>query len=236
VNKLKCLVILPTYNEEGNVEAMIREVLRADEGITVVVVDDNSSDGTSEKVMAIKERDARVDLIRRYGKRGRGLAEEEALRYAVRRDPDCIIEMDADFSHDPKYIPVMLDAIREYDVVIGSRFVPGGVDERKSVVRKCITKTARIFINVLLGLNISDPTSGFRCFRTAVIKAIEPGDLRAETPFVLLEMLYKISRTGASIKEIPIHFHPRNEDKSKLTVGILMNCFFNVILLRIRGR
>lgn len=230
-----CVVILPTYNEAGNIKNLVKKVLASADGIEVVVVDDDSTDGTWQSVAALAEKDERVKLVRRRGKRGRGLAGRAGYRYALDRGVPYIIEMDADLSHDPAHIPAMLEAIKRCDMVVGSRYVPGGADERRSVPRKAISTFARVLIGCILGVHVNDPTSGFRCFSKKTLENCDPELLRSETPFIILETLYRAFVNGAVIKEVPIRFHPRRDEASKLSAGILAGCLLDVVLLRLKG-
>ena len=135
---------------------------------------------------------------------------------------------------DPGYIPDMIEALKGHDLVVGSRFVPGGCDERTSVIRTFISLFARVFINKLLATGVEDPTSGFKCFSGEILARIDPATLRAENHFICTETLYRAVRKGARVKEIPIRFHPRSGNISKLTPGILFDCFVKVIILGIR--
>lgn len=228
--------MLPTLNEAENIEPLTRAILAISADTGVVIVDDRSSDGTREKAEKLAAEDRRVALISREGKKGRGLAGREGFLFALDSGAEFIVEMDADLSHDPAFIPAMVKTAAECDIVIGSRFMRGGSDERRSFARVVISRSAKAFINVLFGTSISDPTSGFRCFRRGALKTIGPETLEAETPFIVLESLYRGVRRGLAIKEIPIKFHPRKGEKSKLRFSILLRCFFDLIRLRFGPR
>ena len=236
MSDITAIVILPTYNEAGNIGPLIERILEYSTDILIVVVDDDSNDGTWQIVSGLADGNERVRLIRRKGRKGRGLAGKEGFKYAIASGVEYIIEMDADLSHDPAYIPTMLEEIKKCDMVIGSRFVPGGADERRSFVRKCVSRFARVLINFILKVRVTDPTSGYRCFSRGALLKIDPETLESETPFIILESLYRAVSKGVAISEVPIKFHPRNVETSKLYAGMLVCCFFDVIFLRARHK
>lgn len=236
MGKLRSIVMLPTLNEGENISPLVRGILALGTDIGVVVVDDDSSDGTREKVELLVREDPRVALMTRKGKKGRGLAGREGFLFALTSGAEFIVEMDADFSHDPTYIPVLLAAAEDCDMVIGARFIPGGGDERRSFGRGVISRSAKVFINFLFGTRLGDPTSGFRCFRRKALEKISPATLEAETPFIILESLYRAVLSGMEIKDVPIKFHPRKGERSKLRVSILFQCLFDVVRLRLNAR
>lgn len=228
------MVLIPACNERDNIGPLVERVLALRDDLTVMVVDDNSTDGSAEIIQNIMQKEPRVKMIRRSGRRGMGYAIREGLEYALQESAELVIVMDADFSHDPGYIPDMIEALKGHDLVVGSRFVPGGCDERTSVIRTFISLFARVFINKLLATGVEDPTSGFKCFSGEILARIDPATLRAENHFICTETLYRAVRKGARVKEIPIRFHPRSGNISKLTPGILFDCFVKVIILGIR--
>ncbi len=192
-----CIVVLPTYNEAGNIQRLVSAILDLTENISVVVVDDNSPDGTGQIVKQMQDGNERVSLVQRMGKKGRGLAGKEGFIFALKQGAEHIVEMDADFSHDPAEIPALLDQIRSCDMVIGSRYIPGGMDERASFTRKAISLFARKFIRSFLGVRVNDPTSGFRCFSRKTLDAVGLDCLKAETPFIVLEVLYRVFKNNS---------------------------------------
>ncbi|MBI2095162.1 MAG: polyprenol monophosphomannose synthase [Candidatus Omnitrophica bacterium] len=223
------IVVVPTYNEKPNIEALISRVLGMDPAIHVLVVDDQSPDGTAEIVRRISQDSPRVHLVSRSGKRGRGLAGITGFQYAVREGFDPILEMDADFSHDPNDIPRFLGASRESDVVIGSRFVPGGGESGRGLHRRLLSRAANQFTRTLLGLPIQDCTSGFRCFRRQVLGSLPLHDMFSEGPSIIAEILCACKARDYKIREIPILFKNRNLGKSKLNPWKLIVVLLNVV-------
>jgi dolichol-phosphate mannosyltransferase len=228
------MVLIPACNERDNIGPLVERVLALREDLTVMVVDDNSTDGSAEILQKIMQQEPRVRMIQRTGRRGMGYAIREGLEYAVQENAEFVVVMDADFSHDPVYIPDMIEALKDHDLVVGSRFVPGGCDERTSLARRFISLFARVFINKLLGTGVEDPTSGFKCFSGKILAQIDPATLRAENHFICTETLYRAVRKGARVKEVPIRFHSRSGNISKLTPGILFDCLLKVMILGIR--
>lgn len=229
---MKTIVMIPTYNERENISPLLQQVLEIDKDIGVLVVDDNSPDGTWRIVEDMSEKEPRVHLLRRMKKRGRGTAGIDGLRYALEKGADYIIEMDADFSHNPKYIPELLRALEKYDVAIGSRFIDGGKDKDRGLLRRLITKAAGMYVRMLLGIKIKDVSSGFRCFRREVLEKIDLDDMVSGGPSIVLELLYKITLNGCSIKEVPIIFEDRRQGKTKLDWITLLETMVMVLRLR----
>ena len=169
--------MVPTYNESGNIERLIKEILAQGDDVGVVVVDDDSPDGTWKIVEEYSKRDPRVHLLRRIGRRGRGTAGIEGFQYAVKQGVEFIIEMDADFSHKPSYISSFLKEMKDCDLLIGSRMVKGGGERGRGPLRQLITKGANLYIRLMLGLPYKDATSGFRIFRREVFEAVDLNNL-----------------------------------------------------------
>lgn len=227
-------VILPTYNEKENILEVIDKTLALDiENIEVLVVDDNSPDKTAELVEERTKNTKRIHLITRKKDRGRGLAGREGYRFALDKGAQYVIEMDADLSHNPDDIKKLILAIKNYDVVVGSRYVTGGTDTRKSVWRHAISSLANWLVRSMLGLKLRDCNSGFRCFRAAALLAIID-DLRARGPEIVQEVLYLLSKRGYRLGEVPISFVDRQKGKSKLTNLKLVKVLLNTIKLRFR--
>ena len=175
---MKTTVVIPTYNEKENIGDLVNFIVDLNiEGLNILVVDDNSPDGTGLIVSEIAENNHSVNLLTRKKKRGRGFAGIEGFQRAFNEGADYIIEMDGDFSHHPRYIPDFLKKIPFYDIVIGSRFVPEGQDEDRGLYRKIVTILAGIYIRTLLGIRIRDVSSGYRCFKRHVFELIDLEDL-----------------------------------------------------------
>ncbi|MEW5901716.1 MAG: polyprenol monophosphomannose synthase [Acidobacteriota bacterium] len=213
------VVMIPTYNEAENIGPLVREILALPlkQEIAVLVVDDNSPDGTAATVDEISRQDRRAHFRIRTEERGRGLAGIAGFKECLALGADYIIEMDGDGSHQPRFIPSLIAAARRFDLVLGSRFVAGGRDADRPLARRFITFLVRQFIRRFFGLSVQDVSSGFRCFRRKVLEKIGLDGLISSGPSVVLEVLYKASRLGFSISEVPIVFIDRKKGRTKLT-------------------
>lgn len=228
--------MVPTYNESGNIERLIKEILAQGDDIGIVVVDDDSPDGTWRIVEDYSRRDPRVHLLRRIGRRGRGTAGIEGFQYAVRQGVDFVIEMDADFSHKPSYIPAFLKEMGDCDLLIGSRMVKGGGETGRGPLRRWITKGANLYIRLILGLPYKDSTSGYRVFRREVLEGIGLDDLMSTGPSIVQEVLYKAHRKGFRIKEYPIIFEDRTAGQSTFNTRIMRQSLMMIPKIRCRYR
>jgi len=230
---MKTFIVIPTYNEAGNIEDLIVKIqnLRVND-INILIVDDNSPDGTGDITENLSQQNSNVFLLKRYKRKGRGSAGIDGFKYALERGADYIIEMDADFSHDPKYIPDFLSTIKDHDVVLGSRFVKGGRDIGRGLKRQIITKLAGIYVRTLLRLKIKDVSSGYRCFKRKVFEKIDLDDMVSGGPSIVLEILYKTISKGFTVEEIPIVFSDRRQGKTKLDYITLLETL--VMILRLR--
>lgn len=228
----KIFVMIPTYNEADNIAQLIRTILSIEPHLEIVVVDDDSPDGTAQIVKEISSSDSRVHLLWRHHERGRGTAGIAGFKYAMEHGADVIIEMDADFSHDPHMIPEFLKYIDEYDVVVGSRFVRGGKNIRKGFIRNLVTWAANHYIRFVLKIKIQDATSGYRCWRREVLEALDISRTISIGPSVVQELLYKALLLGFSVKEIPITFVDRFRGISSFNFRIALQGFIMVLILR----
>jgi len=226
------IVIIPTYEEAENIDELIPQVRGA--GCDILVVDDNSPDGTSDVVMKYNKVDQGVQLLCRKTERGRGSAGIEGFKWCLNNGYKTIIEMDADFSHNPRYLDLMVEEIFDgADVVIGSRFVEGGQDVGRSKHRELITSFARKYMQIVLGLKTKDCTSGYRAFKREVLESININSMTAKGPNIVQEVLYKIEKQNKYlIKEIPIKFVERKQGESKLGWKGLVTGFFYILFLR----
>ncbi|MCL4441776.1 MAG: polyprenol monophosphomannose synthase [Firmicutes bacterium] len=234
---MKAMIVIPTFNETENITRLISEVLAQDEGVEILVVDDNSPDGTGDLVDKISRDNGRVHLLRRPGKMGLGTAYISGFRYALQRpDIGCVFEMDADFSHEPRYIQDFLKAVESADVVLGSRYVKGGEVKNWGLSRKLLSRGGSIFSRVMLGLPVRDCTGGFRCYRREVLEALELDRVNSEGFGFQVEMLHECNKKQFKIREIPIVFADRAEGTSKMSKKIIFEAFFLVCRLRFTGR
>jgi len=235
----RVVAMIPTYNEAENIGPLIREILALPVSweSRVLVVDDNSPDGTAGIVRALAEGDPRVHLLLRTKRRGRGAAGIDGFKAAIDLGADRVVEMDGDFSHQPRFIPGLVAATETADVAIGSRFVARGADSDRSVVRRAITWGVRRFIRRVFRTPVLDVSSGFRCFTREVLERLDLDDLVSVGPSVVLEILYKLKLLGASIQEVPIRFVDRRRGTTKLNLWTLVKTLLMVLKFpRMYGR
>ncbi|MDK2971633.1 MAG: dolichol-phosphate mannosyltransferase [Candidatus Sumerlaeota bacterium] len=219
---MKILATLPTFNESENILPLIDELLGVSRNLEVLVIDDNSPDGTWKLVGERAETDPRVHLLHRVNERGRGSAGVAGFCKALELGADLIVEMDADWSHHPRFLRQMLRATRRADVVIGSRLVSGGGETGRNPVRTLITQGANLYIRLLLGLPVRDCTSGYRVYRRWVLEAIQWEKVQSNGPAIVQEILVAAHAAGARIAEVPILFEERRAGQSTLNSKILL--------------
>lgn len=229
----RVLVILPTYNEAANIEPLFAALYALGvPGLQVLVVDDQSPDGTAEAVRKLRSRFPGARLIERSGPAGRGLAGRDGFLYAVNRpEVEAVIEMDADFSHQPRHVPELLAALKDADLVIGSRRAPGGLDQDRAPGRRILTRLANAYARVLLGVGVQDTNSGFRAYSRKALVAIEPATLKSQGPSIVHEVLYRAARAKLRLREAPIEFVDRKLGFSKLTLTRLAVGYFWILRL-----
>jgi len=229
----KIYLIIPTYNEKNNIIKLIERIFSLKiEGLNILVVDDNSPDGTGEAVEKLKVSKANLDILHRPKKGGLGPAYVAGFKEAISRGASYIFEMDADFSHDPKYLPDFLQAVKEADLVLGSRYIKGGGVSNWNLSRRLISQFGNIYARFILGLPLRDLTGGFKCYRRKVLEAIGLDDLSSVGYNFQIETTYKTYRKGFIIKEIPIIFTERAEGKSKFDLKIILESFWQVLILK----
>jgi dolichol-phosphate mannosyltransferase len=232
---MKPVVIVPTYNEVDNINILLDDLLSLPVNLSVINVDDNSPDGTGEASEAWAARyPDRVQVVHRAGKLGLGTAYIAGFKRAFESDFDRIMTMDADFSHHPRYIPAMIDLSRERDLVIGSRYVPGGGTLHCTWKRKMLSQGANTFAKVMLGLRAKDCTAGFRCYRREVLQAIELDSIRSNGYSFLIEMIFYVQRRNCSIGEVPIIFEDRRRGTSKISKNEVIRALQTVQRLSLR--
>lgn len=230
---MKAMIVIPTYNEKENITRLIPEVLNQEKNAEILIVDDNSPDGTGSLVERVSEDNNRVHLLRRNGKMGLGSAYLAGFHHALQRpDIDCIFEMDADFSHQPAYIPKFLDAIESADVVLGSRYVKGGGVQNWALSRQILSRGGSAFSRMMLGLPVNDCTGGFRCYRRKVLQSLDLGTIGSEGFGFQVEMLHECNKRGYRIKEIPIVFPDRVQGTSKMSKNIVFEALYLVCRLK----
>ena len=236
---MKALVIIPTYNEAENISQIIDEVLSQHESVEILIVDDNSPDGTAEIVEKKMEKNSRIHILKRKGKMGLGSAYVAGFKYALKEKYDYIFEMDADFSHDPKVIPQMLEEIKDNDLVIGSRYVDGINVVNWPLIRLMLSYFASKYVYFITGMRIKDPTGGFKCFRREVLEAIDLDNILSDGYSFQIEMNYRVWSKKFRIKEIPIIFTDRRSGQSKMSKKIVREAILVVWKLRflkLRGK
>jgi len=232
VTTADCTVIIPTYNESDNIAALLSRILE-NPRFRVLVVDDNSPDGTGAIVDSLKEEEPRIGLLSRAGKQGLGTAYIAGFRRALAEGAQFLFEMDADFSHNPAYLPALLEAAEtRYDLVIGSRYVRGGGTTDWGLLRQFISRGGNIYTRLILGLPVADSTGGFRCYRRTVLEALDLGAVRSNGYSFQIEMAYRTRQAGFRIGEIPIIFPDRRVGQSKMSRRIVIEALINVWRLR----
>jgi dolichol-phosphate mannosyltransferase len=240
----RALIIIPTYNEKDNIRNITTAVLAqqeniSDTAISVLVVDDNSPDGTADLVRAMQRPEEfgpeKVHLMQRMGKMGLGTAYVAGFKYGLEHGFDFIFEMDADFSHDPNEIPVFLREIKTYDLVIGSRYISGANVANWPLRRLLLSYYANMYARTITGIKVQDATGGFKCFRRKVLEAIDLDDIRSNGYAFQIEMNFRAWRKGFSIKEIPIVFVDRHAGTSKMSKAIMREAVGMVWMLKWRA-
>ena len=233
-------LVLPTYNEAENVEGIVRAALPqlASTGMPVhiLVVDDGSPDGTGRIADRLASELEPVEVLHRERKEGIGPAYLAGFAHALAAGADLLLEMDSDFSHDPLDIPRLVAAAREADLVLGSRYVPGGGVTDWGLGRRLISRGGSLYARIVLGLPVKDLTGGFKCFRREVLEALELGSVGTDGYGFQIEMTYRAIRAGFRVKEVPILFRERRVGASKMSTRIALEAFWKVPALRFRVR
>jgi dolichol-phosphate mannosyltransferase len=231
-DRRNALVCLPTYDEKDNVVPITEAILAATPDVDVLIVDDNSPDGTGQLADAIAAREPRVKVLHRAGKEGLGKAYLAGFDWALRQGYELILEMDADFSHDPKYLPGMLEAARGADLVLGSRNIPGGGTVNWGVGRKIISRGGSLYARTILGIPVRDLTGGFKCFRRKVLESIELSTVECSGYAFQIELTFRTLRKGFRVVEIPIVFVDRRVGQSKMSKRIVLEALGKVWSIR----
>lgn len=224
-------VIIPTYNESDNIEALAKEILALGDVSQIIIVDDNSPDGTGEIADELTKAYQGVKVLHRSTKLGLGTAHIAGFKEALTLGADCIVTMDADFSHHPRYIPDMVQRSQEAQLVIGSRYVDGGGTVNWGLRRRILSGGANTFARLVLGLKAHDCTAGFRCYRREVLESIKLDEIFSDGYSFLIEMLYKCQRRGWEIGEVPIIFEDRHHGASKISHREILKALYTVLCL-----
>jgi len=233
------VIVIPTYNEIENIEVILEKVFSLGLGVDILIVDDNSPDKTYAKVQELIDAETysgQLHLLIRQKKEGLGKAYVAGFKWCLERDYAFIIEMDADLSHDPKYLPSFIENIKEYDLVIGSRYVKGGGVVNWSLLRKFISFGGSTYARTILGISIKDVTGGFKCFKREVLEAIDLDNIMSAGYAFQIEMTYRTILKGFSVKEVPIIFEDRIAGKSKMSKKIFIEALLNVVSLRMHKK
>jgi dolichol-phosphate mannosyltransferase len=231
----RALVVIPTYNERDNLPRLIPLILQQDPRLQVLIIDDASPDGTGEVADLLARDEPRLHVLHREGKLGLGTAYLVGFHWALQRDYDVIFEMDADFSHDPEHLPEFLEAVKDFDVVLGSRYLHGRVTVVNwPIPRLLLSYAANVYARVVTGLPVTDATGGFKCFRRHVLEAIRLDRVGSEGYSFQIEMSLRAWRRGFTLGEIPIVFADRDIGESKMSKRIVWEAVWRVWALRLR--
>jgi len=233
----RAVLCLPTYNERENLEAMIRalgEFLDTSSD-RVLVIDDGSPDGTGEIADRLAAELPWVSVLHRKMKEGLGPAYIAGFRHALAEGAELVLEMDCDFSHEPADVPRLIAAADDVDLVLGSRYAPGGGTANWGLLRRIVSRGGCLYAQIILGLRVRDLTGGFKCFRRAALEAIDLGALSAHGYAFQIEATYRVKRVGLRVQEVPITFVERRAGHSKMTGSIVAEAIWRVPLLRLRA-
>ena len=233
----RAVLCLPTYNERENLEAMIRalgEVLDTSSD-RVLVIDDGSPDGTGEIADRLAAELPWVSVLHRKMKEGLGPAYIAGFRHALAEGAELVLEMDCDFSHEPADVPRLIAAADDADLVLGSRYAPGGGTANWGLLRRIVSRGGCLYAQIILGLRVRDLTGGFKCFRRAALEAIDLDALAAHGYAFQIEATYRVKRVGLRVQEVPITFVERRAGHSKMTGSIVAEAIWRVPLLRLRA-
>ena len=235
----RVLIITPTYNERDNLETFLSLVFGALPTVHVLVVDDNSPDGTGKLADEIASKDERVKVLHRPGKMGLGTAYLAGFRWALQDDYAIVFEMDTDLSHDPKYVPDLIRASAQHDIVIGSRYLQGVSVVNWPLRRLILSTFANWYVRTITGMQVRDCTAGFRCWRRAAIARLPLDRITSDGYSFQVETLFLSMQTGATVGEVPIIFVERRIGASKISSGVIRESFFTpwrLVLRRVLGR
>ena len=230
----KAVVCLPTYNERENIELMLRAL--GDKDVRVLVIDDNSPDGTGELADRLAQELGYVDVLHRERKEGLGPAYLAGFRHALAGDAELVLEMDCDFSHDPDYVPRLIAAVEDgADLALGSRYVPGGGVRNWGLLRRLISAGGSFYARIVLGVKVRDLTGGFKCYRRAVLEAIDLDAVDSKGYAFQIETTYRALRAGFEVVEVPITFADREVGGSKMSKAIVAEAIWKVPGLRLKA-
>jgi len=227
---MRTLVVIPTYNEAETITPLLEAVRTAAPAVDVLVVDDGSPDGTGKLAEDAATRLGQIEVLHREAKSGLGTAYRAGFARGLAQGYDAFVEMDADFSHDPSALPGLLELAEDYEVVIGSRYVPGAAIPNWTIARLALSRGGNLYASVLLSLRVTDSTAGFRVYRRSVLERMDYASVRADGYAFQIEMTYRARGAGASIKEVPITFIDRVQGTSKMSGAIVVEALLLVTL------
>ncbi|HKD34395.1 MAG TPA: polyprenol monophosphomannose synthase [Gaiellaceae bacterium] len=230
---MRATVCLPTYNERENLERMVRTLHEL--GVSVLVIDDDSPDGTGQLADRLAEELERVEVLHRARKEGLGPAYLAGFKRALADGAELILEMDCDFSHDPADVPRLIAATGDADLALGSRYVEGGSVGNWGLVRRAVSWGGSFYARILLGVSVRDLTGGFKCYRRAVLEAINLDAISSKGYAFQIETTYRALRAGFRVVEVPIRFVDREEGGSKMSRGIVLEAIWKVPALRLKA-
>ncbi len=234
---MSVLIVIPTYQESANIESILERTRTVFPDGSILVVDDNSPDGTAELAEKAGEKFGRIDVLRRPGKAGLGSAYRAGFAWGLAKGFDVLIEMDADFSHDPAAIASLVQGIEDgADLVVGSRYVPGGAIPGWPAHRALLSRYGNKYAKTILGLKLNDATAGYRAFRASILERIDYPTVRADGYGFQIEMAYRVTRAGGIIREVPITFVDRTEGESKMSGKIIVEALAFVTAWGVRDR
>jgi dolichol-phosphate mannosyltransferase len=228
----RAVICLPTYDERENLAPILRAIHAVAPAVDVLVIDDASPDGTGALADELAARDARVKVLHRAGKQGLGRAYLAGFAWALERGYGLVLEMDADFSHDPRHLPELLAAARDADVVLGSRWVKGGGTVNWGLGRKLVSRGGSLYARTILGVGVRDLTGGFKCFRREVLEAVDLATVECSGYAFQIELTYRALRKGFRVVEVPIVFTERRAGRSKMSRRILLEAVAKVWSMR----
>lgn len=232
---VKTMVVVPTYNERENLPRLVRQMEELSLGIDILIVDDNSPDGTGRLADELAAIHPWIQVIHRPGKLGLGTAYVEGFVFALGKGFDVIGEMDADLSHNPSHLPAMLSALEDADLVLGSRYIPGGGVRNWGVMRKMISRGGSAYARTILGVGVRDLTGGYKLFRRELLEKLSLGKVRSNGYSFQIELTYRAIRQGFRVVEVPIVFEDRQVGKSKLSRHVVVEAMLLVPRLKLEG-
>ena len=229
-------VVVPTYNERDNIESVVSRVRAAVPDADLLVVDDNSPDGTGEVADKLAAADSRVHVLHRAGKAGLGTAYIAGFRWALERGYGAIVEMDADGSHQPEELPTLLAALADADLVLGSRWVPGGTVRNWAKSRELLSRSANLYTRLMLRISVKDATAGYRAYRAATLQRIGLDDVQSQGYCFQIDLVLRTIRAGLTVTEVPITFVERVHGASKMSRSVVIEAFWRVAVWGLTGR